>query len=241
MHVKTVEQDLPKTLNPLPSIYETFGVDKPKAFPGYDQFSDNWWQEHLQPLDEFIRQYFWGCSLQFVYLGFKARLYRTLVSVLTQFHFAYTWKVKCSLPLEASAELDINGIDALVVHDETPVALQVKKETYRAEARERGRFAQRRWQVAFVVEVPYTITQASEWQRRLESARKQEKQEEYKAFVLLAEQLQRRLNNGFVVFNPDYPRSVERLVRESIEQGRSNNIGWREALETVLKESLTQQ
>ncbi|MER3499968.1 MAG: hypothetical protein C4295_00570 [Candidatus Fervidibacterota bacterium] len=125
--VKTVEQDLPKSLNPLPSIYETYWTDKPKPFPDYDQFFRNWWQSHLLPLDEFISRYVWGCSRDFVYLGFKARIYRTLISVLTQFHFAYSWKAFCELPLEASAELDMDGIDALVTYESHKIALQVKR------------------------------------------------------------------------------------------------------------------
>ncbi len=231
--VKTVEQDLPKNLNPLPAIYANYWVNEPTDFPDFEDFFHAWWTDHLRPLDDFIRKYFWGCSHEFVYLGFKARLYRTLISVLTQFHFAYSWLVHCQLPLEASAELDIKGVDALVRHDEAIVALQIKKETYRSEAHERGRFARRRVPVTFVAEIPYTIVHPDEWRKRIENARKPETRERYELFALVAERLQRWLPNGFVIFQPDYPCLMERLIREEIKQGRQGKIGWEETLKRL--------
>ncbi len=234
MPVKTVEQDLPKDLNPLRSLYAVYWTQLPKTFPDYDQFFEGWWRSHLEPLDRFIRQYFWGCSRDFIYLGFKARLYRTFVSVLTQFHFAYAWKAFCSLPLEASADLDMKGIDALVHYGKLRIALQVKKETYRAEARERGRFAQpKSKEVDLIVEVPYTVTRSEEWRLRVERARSPKKQELYRLFRSVAEYLQRWLPNGFVVFQADYPRLIERLVQEDASIGKRDFIGWRETIERL--------
>ncbi|MGQ9715909.1 MAG: TaqI family restriction endonuclease [Anaerolineae bacterium] len=170
LSVKTVEQDLPRPLNPLPAIYEMYwqpNRDAPQ-FPDFEDFFSKWWKSHLEPLDEFISKYFWGCSREFVRLGFKARLYRTLVSVLTQFHFAYAWKASCRMDLRASAELDMAGVDAIVQGtDGTQVALQVMKETYRPEARGEGRFVGRRGlQVDLVVEVAYTLSDPEELQRK---------------------------------------------------------------------------
>ncbi|MGQ9729089.1 MAG: TaqI family restriction endonuclease, partial [Candidatus Fervidibacter sp.] len=183
--------------------------------------------------DAFIRNYFWGCSHAFVCLGFKARIYRTLISVLTQFHFSYTWLAYCRLPLEASADLDMRGIDALVHHDEWTVALQIKKETYRAEARERGRFAHRVLHANFTVSVPYTLTKPDEWQRRIERARNPERRRQYELLAMLAVKFQRWLPNGFVVFQPAYPRLTECLIQEGIRNGWHGTIGWQEALEHI--------
>lgn len=230
MPVKTVEQDLPPELNPLPAIYRAFWVDEPIQFPDYEEFFDRWWKEHLEPLDTFIRRYFWGCSHEFVYLGFKARLYRTLVSVLTQFHFCYSWRAHCALPFEASAELDMKGIDGLVLCDQVRIALQVKKETYRSEAREGGRFAQRRKFAHWTLEVPYTITPLEEIRRNVERAKTPETRARHALRLFLAERLQRRLSNGFVVFQPDYPRLVERLIRMRVEEKNSRDIRWDETL-----------
>jgi hypothetical protein len=231
--VKTVEQDLPKDLNPLPAIYSSYWVSIPTEFPNFENFFHAWWTDHLRPLDAFIRKYFWGCSHEFVYLGFKARLYRTLISVLTQFHFAYSWLAYCQLPLEASAELDMKGIDALVRYGDVTIALQIKKETYRSEARERGRFARRQIPVILTIEIPYTIVRPEEWQKRVDKARKTETRERNELLALLAAKLQRWLPNGFVVFQPDYPCLIERLIREEIGQGRQDNIGWQEILKRI--------
>jgi hypothetical protein len=73
-------------------------------------------------------------------MGFKARIYRTLISLLTQFQFAYSWRANCKLPLDSSAEMDMNGLDALVKYKDKSIGIQMKKETYRREARGPGRF-----------------------------------------------------------------------------------------------------
>ncbi len=233
MPVKTVEQDLLPDLNPLPAIYAVFWVEQPVRFPEYEVFFDGWWKENLSLLDPFIRQYFWGCSHEFVFLGFKARLYRTLISVLTQFHFGYLWRAYCELPMEASAELDMKGIDGLVYCDTVRVALQVKKETYRPEARGPGRFAARRREADWIVEVPYTVATEQELREKALKAKKQETRERYKSLMLLAGRLQRRLANGFVVFQPEYPLSVERLILEQVAQGDFRDIQWDQTLKML--------
>lgn len=233
MPIKTVEQDLPPDLNPLPAIYAAFWVEQPVQFPEYDAFFDKWWKEHLLPLDAFIRRYFWGCSHEFVFLGFKARLYRTLISVLTQFHFGYLWRAHCKLPMEASAELDMKGIDGLVYCDTVRVALQVKKETYRPEARGPGRFAARRREADWIVEVPYTVATEQELREKASKAKKQETRERYESLAFLAGRLQRQLANGFVVFRPQYPLGVEGLIREQVTQGESQDIHWDQTLKRL--------
>jgi len=69
--IKTVEQDLPRELNPLLDLYEHYwkAFEDNPFFPGYEEFFDHWWKRRLQPLDEFMRKYFWGCSYQFIRLG----------------------------------------------------------------------------------------------------------------------------------------------------------------------------
>lgn len=230
--IKTVEQDLPKDLNPLPAIYASYWLPETAKFPEYEEFFQQWWKEHLEPLKAFAKKYFWGCSCEFVRLGFKARIYRTLISVLTQFHFAYSWLAYCTLPLEARADLDMQGIDALVTAEHTKVALQIKKETYRAEAREGGRFAQRKVQTQLVLVVPYTIKTPDYWQQKAKKARNNEKKELASLFSMLATKFQRRLKNGFVVFQPDYPCLVEQLITEYVRQGPKDKhtIEWREIL-----------
>lgn len=216
--VKTVEQDLPRSLNPLPSIYEAYWTDVAKEFPSYEQFFAQWWQSKLPALDTFVRRYFWGCSWEFVRLGFKARLYRTAISVLTQFHFCYTWKAYCASPLEASWELDLRGMDAEVTVEGVKVALQIKKETYRSEAGAGGRFARRQQEYPIMVEVPYTLTRPQEWLQYIQRARSESRREQAQLFYFCALRFQRWLENGFVVFNPEYPVAIEQFIKQRIAQ-----------------------
>lgn len=66
LNVKTVEQDLPKSLNPLPAIYEKYWTDRVQEFPSYDKFFSDWWESNLSHIDKFVQKYCWGCSWKFV-------------------------------------------------------------------------------------------------------------------------------------------------------------------------------
>lgn len=237
--IKTVEQDLPRSLNPLPAIYESYWTDKVKVFPTYEQFFDDWWNSRLPAIDEFVRKYFWGCSWEFVRLGFKARLYRTAISVLTQFHFCYAWRAHCASPLEANWELDLRGTDAEVNVEGVKVALQIKKETYRSEAGAGGRFASRRQEYHIAVEVPYTLTRPEEWRRAVERARSESRREQANLFLFCASRLQRWLQNGFVVFQAEYPTAVEKFIKQRDGQGGDSHhyYSW----DTLMKGIMEQQ
>jgi hypothetical protein len=230
--VKTVEQDLPITLNPLPAIYQAYWVTETISFLTFEEFFDRWWKGHLDPLDDFIKQYFWGCSIEFVRMGFKARLYRTLVSVLTQFHFAYSWWTVCTSEIQASADLDMNGLDALITINGKAVGLQVKKETYRREARGAGRFARRVSEL--IIEVPYTITKPEDWLSSFSRARTDETRERYSRYLHLSQTLQRWLPNGFVIFTPEYPQAVEQFIQHRIASGNTESIAWEDLLRGII-------
>ncbi len=236
--IKTVEQDLPKELIPLTDIYEQYWVDVDDvvSFMDYEEFFDAWWQSHLSPLDKFIRQYFWGCSHAFVMLGFKARLYRTLVSVLTQFHFSYQWQSVCALPMTTSTELDMKGIDLQIKSQEKTIALSVKKETYRREAAGEGRFGTKSWQdIDAVTEIPYTISLPSDYEKSLKRARTEATRERYQLSLFLATNLLRFLPNDFVVFQPQYPLAVERFITTELPQTNTKQIAWQDTLKYIMR------
>lgn len=234
LNVKTVEQDLPKSLNPLPAIYGTYWTNRVQEFPQYEKFFSDWWESNLKQIDKFVQKYFWGCSWEFVRTGFKARLYRTFVSVLTQFHFCYSWLTYCRHPLEASWELDMKGVDAVIKTDRQSVALQIKKETYRAEAEVGKRFARKKKEYTLVLEIPYTLTYPEEWLRRSSRARSEVRREHAELFYFCASKLQRWLENGFVVFRPEYPIHVEGLVETNL--GRTAYLDWREVMVGIKKQ-----
>ncbi|MEM2430786.1 MAG: TaqI family restriction endonuclease [Candidatus Bathyarchaeia archaeon] len=70
---------------------------------------------------------FWGCTDEFVRIGFRARLYRTWTSLLTQFHFMYLWNSLFDEKVEANADLNMRGIDRRVCVKDNIFNLQVKK------------------------------------------------------------------------------------------------------------------
>lgn len=230
--IKTVERNLPPALNPLSDLYTHYWkthTDNPR-FPPYEDFFNAWWESHLKDIDLFIQKFFWGCSYEFVRLGLEARLYRTAVSIWTQFQFCYLWLEKSSFPLEASAELDSKGADALVdLGAGKKVGLQIKKETYRPEARGEGRFLKRVGAIASL-EIPYSLTSAETWFTKAERARNPEKKQEYLLWYRVASHLE-RLPNGFVVFKPSYVERVEAFLCKNPPSGI---VTWRELVEKAL-------
>ncbi len=235
LSVKTVEQDLPRSLNPIPAIYDAYWTEVIKNFPSFENFFDNWWESKLSFIDEFVRKYFWGCSWEFIRKGFKARLYRTTISVLTQFHFCYTWKLSCLSALNTNSELDLKGIDAEVNIQNTKIALQIKKETYRSEANTGGRFANRQHEYEIVIEIPYTLTKPDEWLKIIHRARSKIRKSQAELFYLCAYKFQRWLKNDFVIFDPEYPKTVEEFLKHIVNNKTSsfNYYTWDILLEKI--------
>ncbi|GAA5336073.1 TaqI family restriction endonuclease [Thermus hydrothermalis] len=230
--IKTVEQDLPSDLNPLPDLYRDYW--KPThpnpSFPSYEDFFATWWNQRLEALDRFIQKYFWGCSYQFVRLGLEARLYRTAISIWTQFHFGYRWLTSCSLSIDASPELDLKGVDILVrLPPGTSIGLQVKKETYRSEARGENRFLKQKRAHA-LLEVPYTLETEAELLKRAERARS--RGELYRLWAKVASHLE-HLPNGFVIFKESYVLCIEDFLQKN-HHALSGHIPW----EQVAREAL---
>lgn len=181
-------------------------------------------------MDEFIRKYFWGCSYAFVRLGLEARLYRTAVSIWTQFHFCYRWNASCKLPLEATPELDAQGIDALIHTSGSPTGIQIKKETYRSEARSENRFLRKQRGTA-LVEIPYTLQTPEELEEKAKRARVNG--ETYRLWAKVAHHLD-RLENGFVLFRESYVKSIELFLQKNAPT-LSGLIRW----DRVAQEALT--
>jgi hypothetical protein len=125
-NIKTVEQDLPKDLLPLELYYKYYWDST--NFKNFDEIFEIYWREKLNPyIYNFIKKYFYGCSLQFVEEGFKARLYRIWMSILTQFHFQYLWNALFDKKLKSNPQLDLMGIDAILNLNDTNIAIQIKK------------------------------------------------------------------------------------------------------------------
>jgi len=223
--IKTVEQDLPRELLPLGIFYRHYW--ETTDFKDYDDVFKTYWSEKLNPyIYEFIKEYFYGCSLQFVEEGFRARLYRIWMSILTQFHFQYLWNALFEEKLMSSAELDIMGIDAIVKLNNRKIAIQVKKVSYRREASDR-RFTRRQQTYAdIIVEVPYLVINLEELKNKLKNPRVRESTKiKCRSALKVFDNNFIKLDNGFVIFREEYLKYVRQMMMilektRSIEKGR---------------------
>lgn len=215
--IKTVEQDLPKELIPLEIFYRYYW--NTTDFKDYEEVFEIYWFDKLNPhIYEFIKRYFYGCSLQFVEEGFKARLYRIWMSLLTQFHFQYLWNALFPEKLISSPDLDREGIDAIAELHNIKVAIQVKKVSYRREASNR-RFTKRQQNYAdIIVEVPYLVVDIEELRSKLESPRvKETSKRKYRKVLDVFNKNFSRFENGFVIFKREYLKNIHQIILEKIK------------------------
>ena len=201
--IKWVEQDLPKEILPLASIFQYYWENR--KFLNFDEWFEKFWREintnpeSKKALEEFKR-YFFNKSLEendWFRKGFKARMYRTWVSVLTQLDFCYMFEYVCAkkginLKLECNAKLDARGIDAKV----NDICFQIAKISQRKEARTVGR-------KKTIITIPYAVFNIEEFKRRIASPRVKDKSSYQKALKAFHKYFD-LLKNGFVVFKKNY-------------------------------------
>lgn len=203
--IKWVEQDLPKEMLPLASIFKYYWEER--NFLDFEEWFENFWKElntkpeSRQVLKDFKKYYFDKNGDGWFKKGFKARMYRTWVSVLTQLDFCYMFEYICAregkdLQLEGNAELDRRGIDARV----NDIDFQIAKISQRKEARTVGG-------KKTVVTIPYAVFNVEEFERRCKSRRVKDKTGYRKALDSFHKYFI-RLQNGFVVFNENYLKPI---------------------------------
>lgn len=211
--IKFVEQDLVKPLYPLVSIFEHYW--QKREFLEFDKWFNNFWAElnknhghKLTDLKELVRAHrkFYDDKVNDdldnkVYLGFKARMYRTWVSVLTQLDFCYVFESICHkgnipLILECNAELDSTGVDARVNN----IGFQIAKISQRTEALKVVRKTR-------LIVIPYAVFDLEEFDRKSQSSRVKDK-DAYRKAVEAFHKYLIRLPNGFIVFREDYLKPI---------------------------------
>jgi len=201
--IKWVEQDLPRELLPLASIFQYYWEER--QFMDFDSWFDIFWHEINQnknskeALKAFKKYYFDKDNNGWFKKGFRARMYRTWISVLTQLDFCYAFEYQCALngknlSLEANADLDVKGIDARVGN----IEFQVEKISQRKEARSASRRKS-------LVKIPYAVFNVEEFERKISSPRVNEKNKiSYQSTLKAFYKYFIRLKNGFVVFSDYY-------------------------------------
>jgi hypothetical protein len=205
--IKWVEQDLPKEILPLYSIYRYYWEDK--KYLGFKTWFERFWKEindnreSKKALKKF-KKYYFNRTIEengWFKKGFKARMYRTWISILTQLDFCYMFKYICkkerrNFTIECSAELDMKGIDAKVGE----ICFQITKISYRKEARKSRRSRR-------IIQIPYAVFNKEELRRRIQSPRTRNKRK-YRRLLKAFEKYFDALENGFVVFKKDYVKMI---------------------------------
>lgn len=224
-NVKWVEQDLHQLILPLASIFENYW--EKQNYLNFEEWFNDFWCELSQnqskakkftDLKELVRAHrkFYEDIVnnnldKRVFLGFKARMNRTWISVLTQLDFCYMFAYMCNklcrnIPLECNAELDMKGVDAKV----GKIEFQVAKMSERKEARGKKR----------KLTIPYPVFEIDELERKSESPRVLAgNREKYKKMLKAFSKYFVLLKNGFVVFSEDYLKLIIKNI-ESIEKLR---------------------
>lgn len=228
--IKTVEQDLPSALLPLEIYYRYYWTGR--DYKDYDEVFQIYWREKLSPhIYDFIKQYFYGCSMQFVEEGFKARLYRIWMSILTQFHFQYLWNALFPERLASTPELDEMGLDALVSVRGRQVGIQIKKVSYRREVSDR-RFTTRQQRHAdLIVQVPYLVVDLEELANKINNPRAHQRTKEASQSALkVFNENFLKFTNGFVVFREEYLKYVYEAISQKVPQAVGEVIPYEDIL-----------
>ncbi|MBT9139008.1 MAG: hypothetical protein DDT31_01588 [Syntrophomonadaceae bacterium] len=207
-NVKWVEQDLYPAMLPLASIFKNYW--ETQNFLDFESWFEQFWEElhsgptSLSALKEFKKYYFDKNNDGWFKLGFKARMYRTWVSVLTQIDFYYAFQYVCAkrqkaIAFEANAELDRKGIDLIIGELE----FGISKVSQRKEARSAGSKTK-------LIVLPYAVFNIGDFMRKSHSPRVSPANRiAYHNSVEAFNKYFIQLKNGFVVFGENY---VNQLV-----------------------------
>lgn len=137
--IKTVEMDLPKSIQALKTIYEQYWDNKDSlAEPlDFDAYYDLYWTTHKNDIDAFWDNSGYGKDCDCFQTGLKARIYRTWASLITQIQGGYVAETIFGQgSVLMSPELDHQNIDMLVIDPitrEEKLKIQIKKQTHRPE------------------------------------------------------------------------------------------------------------
>jgi hypothetical protein len=209
--IKWVEQDLPKEILPLASIFRCYWEER--IYFNFEEWFEKFWEEintnqiTKDVLKSFKKYYFDKENNGWFKKGFRARMYRTWISVLTQLDFCYMFeyasaKENKNLHLICNAELDAKGIDAKV----NDIGLQIAKISQRKEARpgmnKKGKII-----------IPYAVYRLDEMERLSKSAGVSESNRvKYKKSIESFHKHFISLKNGFVVFAEDYVNEIVKNI-----------------------------
>lgn len=211
--IKYVEQDLPDELLPLKSIYYYYW--ETRNFLDFDSWFEIFWEEILSSQESRnalhnFKKYYYNRDIDdngWFKLGFKARMYRTWISILTQLDFCYMFeylseKKGLDICLECNADLDKRGIDARV----NDICFQIQKITQRKEARSATKKRN-------LVLIPYAVFNLEELMKKLNNPRVRKKNV-YENTLSAFSKYFSYLPNGFVIFSEAYVEEIMNNIND---------------------------
>lgn len=134
--IKTVEMDLPRSIQALDTIYENYwdNVNNLANPPTFEEYYKLYYERHREQIEAFWRTTGFCTDCNCFPNGLQARIYRTWASLITQIHAGYVAELVFGVGnVKMSTDLDHQGIDILAIHNGTEIKIQVKKDTQRRE------------------------------------------------------------------------------------------------------------
>lgn len=219
--IKTVEMDLPKNIQALPTMYHVYwdvednGPDMPLSF---DDFYQKYFNECKTNIELFWNKTGFGKECDCFLKGLKARIYRTWASLITQIHAGYVAETVFGQgSVLMSSNLDHQGIDILVKYKNQDIKIQIKKESKRPEIlrmRDEGDIIDNIYQIWYIVPTDNDYNNP----RYKIKSRQGEFRDCVKWFIKYNAQngTLDRLSNGFVVFT----KMEFELIKNKIDNGK---------------------
>lgn len=200
-HIKLVELDLPREIQPLKHIYDFYWQRKQDFFR-YEDFYEKYCCFLQRPLEKFRKKA--EFSEDTFYRGLPARMYRTWASLLTQIQAGYLLETLYGEgSVTMAAELDWKGIDIQLRYKEKFCFIQIKKESLSREVRAPRPITKRKQRITEVIyEVPGCEPQTPTGRESRPFQRWKKKWEKKL----------KRLDNGFIVFLPDMFKAKEIFI-----------------------------
>lgn len=235
--IKWIEQDLPQ--DKVPNLYKKGEMIKFRHlqlasiyfyywdntnFLNFNKWFEQYWadmngnEEVRTALEKFKTYFFDGADEEWFKDGFRARMYRTWMSLLTQIHFQYLWNKLFDEKLESSALLDSLGLDARFTKGNRTVGIQIKKISFRREVADRKFTSSQKKFADIVVEIPYVVDSPTEIKEKLSNPRTRPKTKETLTKKLAAfDENFSIFPNGFVIFREGYLKKIYKIIANRLD------------------------
>lgn len=205
--VKILEQDLPKNIQALKTIYEQYWENKDNLSEprNFEDFFDNvYFPTHKEEIKTFwYTKSGFGQHCDCFNRGLRARIYRTWASLITQIHGGYVaLSITGIQDVQMSETMDRNGVDFRIILPNKHIDIQVKKKTGRKEIARMDDKSSKNPSIRYV---RYLVPTPKDYANPYYIVKKKAGQlrDSVKQFIKFnPEGTLDRLENGFVIFTP---------------------------------------